>query len=212
MLNPLAMCAYTNESSLWPDHRVAAVLGFITRSFFYLLPFAKATGHHPRHSSPNVHRGYSLPTLSTGRQAAKGDKIIKPAGGFSLIEALVATAILGVGLMAIVGTFPFSIRANKGSELSSLASSYARTQLETLLTTSYDELNTGTVETRHHLASNPSDPIYTLERETVVNLVDANLNNSATDIGIKKISVTVYWPSRQGASSSLTLTSLLSTK
>ena len=39
-----------NEFSLWQDHRVSFILGFITRSLSKLLPFAKATGHHPRHS------------------------------------------------------------------------------------------------------------------------------------------------------------------
>jgi prepilin-type N-terminal cleavage/methylation domain-containing protein len=139
-------------------------------------------------------------------------KFTKNNQGFSLIEALVATAILTIGLMAIVGTFPFSIKANKGSELSSLASSYARTQLEAMLTTPYDSLSVGTIEARHHLAADSSDPIYVLERESVISLVDANLTNSITDIGMKKIAVTVYWPNRQGVSSSLTLTSLLSSK
>ena len=132
--------------------------------------------------------------------------------GFSLIEALVATALLGLGLMAVVSAFPFAMRANKGSEFSSLASAYARTKLEELLTTSYDELVAGTIEPRTRLAGSPSDPLYALERESAVTLVDSNLNNSAADVGLKKLTVTVYWPNRQGGSNSLTPTSLSSQK
>ncbi len=129
--------------------------------------------------------------------------------GFSLIEALVATAILALGLLAVLGAFPLAMRTNKEAERASLASVYARTKLEQLLTTSYDEVDTGTIETRARLSTDPANVAYTLERETTVTLVDANLNTSVSDVGLKKIATTVFWPNRQGGSKSLTLTSIL---
>lgn len=132
--------------------------------------------------------------------------------GFSLIEVLVAIAVLAVGLVAIVSIFPFAIKMNKGAEQQSLASSYARTKLEQILSSSYDEVNTGTIEQRAKVTLNPSDSAYALERQTTVTLVDANLNTSVTDIGLKKVQVTVYWPNRQGGDNTFVISSLLSNK
>ncbi|MFH1111579.1 MAG: prepilin-type N-terminal cleavage/methylation domain-containing protein [Patescibacteria group bacterium] len=132
--------------------------------------------------------------------------------GFSLIESLVATAILAIGLLAAVSAFPFSLKVNKGAEQTTLASAYAKTKLEELIAKPYDELTVGTVEPRAHLSADPNNPAHVLERQTVVSLVNVNLEPSAVDIGLKKIIVTVYWPSRGGGDNSLVLTSLLGTK
>lgn len=136
----------------------------------------------------------------------------KRSHGFSLIEVLVAIGILAVGLVAIISIFPFSIKANKGAELASVASSYARSQLEQVLATNYDDVGSGTIEARARVSSNPSDVAYVLERQTVVSFVDSSLNASGSDLGLKKIVVTVFWPNRQGSYNSLVLTSLLSNR
>lgn len=132
--------------------------------------------------------------------------------GFSLIEVLIAIAVLAVGLIAVISIFPFSIKTNKGAEQQSLASSYARTKLEQVLASSYDEVNTGTIEARARVTANPNDTAYPLERQTVVTFIDSNLNTSVSDVGLKKVVVTVYWPNRQGGDNTLVLTSILSNK
>lgn len=132
--------------------------------------------------------------------------------GFSLVEVVVATAVLTIGLITLVGLIPFAIKANKKAEFQSLASTYARTKLEQLLASPYDEIDAGTIEPRTKISSDPSNPAYALERQTVVTLLDSNLAASSSDQGLKKITVTVYWPNRLGSSGSLTLTSILSQK
>lgn len=132
--------------------------------------------------------------------------------GFTLIEVLVSIAIMTIGLITVVSIFPFSIRANKSAERQSLASSYARTKLEQLLTIAYDSVGTGTIEARARISNDPQNPAYTLERQTMVTLVDSNLNNSGTDVGLKKIQVTIFWSNRQGGDNSLVLTSILGQK
>ena len=131
--------------------------------------------------------------------------------GFSIIEVLVAVAVLSIGLITIIGLFPFSIQANKGAERQSLASSYARAKLEQMLITAYDEINTGTVEVKAALSNDPNNSAYGMQRQTVVTLVDGNLANSGTDVGLKKIVATVYW-SNKGVEQSLTLSSILAQK
>ncbi|MFH1866617.1 MAG: prepilin-type N-terminal cleavage/methylation domain-containing protein [Patescibacteria group bacterium] len=132
--------------------------------------------------------------------------------GFSLVEVMVATAILAVGLLAVMSIFPFSLQANKGAEQTSLASSYAKAKLEQLLVTPYDELGVGNVEPRAKLSSDPDDLAYSLERQTEVTLLDGNLVSSGSDVGLKKIAVSVFWSNRQGGDKSLVLTSILSQK
>lgn len=137
---------------------------------------------------------------------------IKNKTGFSLIEGLVAISIAAVALIAIISAFPLVLKSNKRTELESMASTYAKAKIEILLTTSYDEINTGTVEARARLSADPQNPAYNFERQTIVQLVDSNLNQTVTDIGLKKIVVTVYWKNNLSANNTLTITSLTAQK
>jgi prepilin-type N-terminal cleavage/methylation domain-containing protein len=132
--------------------------------------------------------------------------------GFSLIEGLVAIAIAAVVLVAVISVFPLVIKSNKHSELESMASVYAKAKIETILTTPYDELTVGTIEPRTKISSDPLNPAYNFERQAIIQLVDGNLNQTITDIGLKKITVTVYWANRFGGDNSLILSSLASQK
>ncbi len=132
--------------------------------------------------------------------------------GFSLIEGLVAISIMAVALITVLGAVPTTLQANKHAELESLASVYARAKLEGLLTTSYDELGTGTVEPRTVLSSDPANPASKLYRTSTVTLLDANFSQSSTDQGLKKITVTVDWPNPRGTLGTLSFSSVLSQK
>ena len=132
--------------------------------------------------------------------------------GFSLIEVMVATAILAVGMVAVISIFPLALRANKSAEQASLASVYARAKMEEVLVSPYDEILTGTLETRAKVSTDPNDVAYILEREAIVSYIDTDLNESQSDTGLKKITVTVYWSSRFGAEKSFILNSIISRK
>ncbi len=132
--------------------------------------------------------------------------------GFSLMEALVAVSILALTLVAVIGVFPLVLKMNKLAEQTTLASNYAKVKLEEILIKPYDEVGAGIIETRHRLSTNPQDRIYSIERQTEVTLVNANLQTSGTDVGLKKINVTMWWPGQFGATNSLTMTSLLGKK
>ncbi len=132
--------------------------------------------------------------------------------GYSLLEALVAVSILALTLVAVVGIFPFVLKINKLAEYTTLASNYAKSELEDILVKPYDEVEVGTIEARHRLSTNPQDQAYNIERQTIVTLVNAELLPSGSDLGLKKISVTVWWPGQFNATNSLTINSLLSKK
>ncbi|MCK5320760.1 hypothetical protein KAJ61_05230, partial [Candidatus Parcubacteria bacterium] len=49
------------------------------------------------------------------------------------------------------------------------------------------------VETRHSLGTATSSYLYLFERESVVKYVDADIQDSLADTGLKKISTTIYY-------------------
>lgn len=137
---------------------------------------------------------------------------IKKNSGFSLIEGLVAVSIAAVALIATMSAFPLVIKSNKRTEFESMASTYAKAKIETLLTTSYDEINTGTIEVKTRLSADPQNPAYNFERQTVVQLVNSNLTPTVIDVGLKKITVTVYWKDNLSGNNTLIVTSLTAQK
>lgn len=130
---------------------------------------------------------------------------------FGSLEALIATGVLAIGLLAIISLFPFILRLNKQAELSSMASALARAKIEELTILPYDQLTSGTIEPKAHVASDPSDPLYIFERQSTITLINSNLTSSQTDVGLKKIETTVYWP-QQGNQSSINLISIKANK
>lgn len=115
--------------------------------------------------------------------------------GFSLIEALVAVAILLIGILAISSAFPLALKINQTAEQATIATNLAQAKMEEIFSLGYNNLNIGTIEAKHRLAVNSSDPLYYYQRETAVEYVDSNLNHSDLETGMKKITTTVYWQS-----------------
>jgi prepilin-type N-terminal cleavage/methylation domain-containing protein len=117
---------------------------------------------------------------------------IKPTG-FTLIESAIAIFILLVGLVAVIAFFPFGIKIVGESQSETFAANLAQSKVEELKATNYDSLAVGTIEAKHRLSSDASDPLYDYQRQTIVQTVDSNLNTNATDVGLKKVTITVYW-------------------
>lgn len=113
--------------------------------------------------------------------------------GFSLLEVIVAFAILAVGFIAIMSSFPYGISINKGAENTTVASNLARQKVEELISSGYGNVNTGTIEAKHRLSDDQASYLYAFKRETSVNYIDGNLAATSTDAGMKKISTTVYY-------------------
>ena len=119
--------------------------------------------------------------------------------GFTLLEAVFAISILLIGLVAIVQFFPFAAKIIGDSQSLTTTSNLALAKIEELKSSSYDELTVGTIEAKHRLSSDPSSYLYQYQRQTVIETVNGNLDPSGSDIGLKKITVTVFWHSRIGS-------------
>lgn len=133
--------------------------------------------------------------------------------GISMIEAILAVAVLTIGILVIVTLFPFALKISKSSEQETIAADLAQAKIEEIFSLGYNDISNGIVEARHHLASDPQNPFYDYERQTVVQLVNGNLANSATDLGLKKVTVTVFYKTPMlNSSSSLPVSIIISQK
>ena len=130
--------------------------------------------------------------------------------GFTLVEALVATLVIGVGLVAVLSLFPLTARSNKSAEQTSLASTVAKAKLEDLVSTSYDELTVGTIEPLTAVTTNSTSPLYGFKRQTAVTLLDSTLHTTNTDVGLKQITVTVSWPAKGGGTNTFAISTIRS--
>lgn len=125
-------------------------------------------------------------------------KLLNNSKGFTLIESTVAIAILMVGIWTVVQSFPIAIRIIGDSQNLTVASNLTVAQIEEIGSLDYDLIGTGTIETKQPVSSDPNSYLNNYQRQTVVELIDSNFNTSATDIGLKKITVTVFWTSPIG--------------
>ena len=111
--------------------------------------------------------------------------------GFTIAEILVAITVFTIGILAVVQVFPLHRRLARISEKATVANYLAQEQFEKLFSLPYSEVTPGTYEIRAPLAAAGDFSQY--ERETLVELVDANYQPSGTDLGLKKAMINVYF-------------------
>lgn len=118
--------------------------------------------------------------------------------GFTIVEAMVAITVLLVGIVAITAFFPLSLKIIGDSEATTTATNMVMAKIEEVQAMPYDEIVVGQFEAKHRLSANSNDYLYHFQRSTTVSYLDQNFNESLTDIGLKKISVSSYWISALG--------------
>lgn len=114
--------------------------------------------------------------------------------GITLIEIMISITILAVGILGIVQVFPQGISTEKSIALASITEQLAQAKIEELMSFNYDSLNIGILENKVPINNDLSSPFYNFKRSVVVDLIDNNFNTTSTDIGLKKITVTIYQP------------------
>ena len=115
--------------------------------------------------------------------------------GFTIIEALVAMTMIAFLSIGIMQSFIFGLSIIKKTEQMDQALALAQDKIEELKAAKYDSYGMGCLE------CSGAGPLpldlngkKNYARRTVVNYLDPNtLNNSATDMGLKKIDVSVYY-------------------
>jgi prepilin-type N-terminal cleavage/methylation domain-containing protein len=119
----------------------------------------------------------------------------KSGRGFTLIELMIAIFILSVGILAVFLMFPLGIQIMKSSEMATIGTQLSQEKVEEVISCSYEIISVGLT------TESPLPPPFdAYRRETRVSCVDPllGLQEVATDQGIKKIEVTVFWKSPLG--------------
>ena len=110
--------------------------------------------------------------------------------GFTLIEVMIAILILLDGVLVVLQLFPLGYGVEQANQMKNQAVFLCQEKIETMISEPYKDIAVGTID------ENPmASPFQRFERETKVSYVDSNLNESTSDIGLKKIEVTVSWQS-----------------
>lgn len=104
-----------------------------------------------------------------------------------------ALSLFMVGMVSILQIFPINRRYLTQSAQTTRAVYTAQEQIERLRAEPYDELTTGTYEARQAMSATAGDPYTEIERQTVIALIDSNRAVTQTDVGLKRVTVTVYW-------------------
>jgi len=118
--------------------------------------------------------------------------------GFTLIELLIAIILVAGGLMVLMQLMGVAIFADSDLEYSLIALNLANEKLEELKDDGYSHanLNTGT-----HTESSISGFDSIDQRQWTVGYVDANLDSSVSDTGLKDVTVEVQWTQKGGTQS-----------
>ena len=140
-------------------------------------------------------------------------KILRSRHGLTMIEVMVSMMIISIAFAGLMQSFPLGLAINKESENSSFAYYLAQEKLEALYSLDYDGIATGVIETKGRVSPDPNDYRHSFMRQTSVSYVDSDLNDSLSDTGLKKITVTVYYPDALAKNEkSYNITTLISKK
>ncbi len=114
--------------------------------------------------------------------------------GLSILEILVAFSIISFVFIAIMVSFPKGISITKRAENNTVAFYLAQDKIEEIYSLGYENINMGEIEIKARLSGDSNNYLYAFFRETKVNYVDGNIEETEIDTGLKKISTTVYYP------------------
>lgn len=120
-------------------------------------------------------------------------KVSKNRRGFTLLEVMIAFSILVLVFISLSSSLPVGLAINKAAKNSTIAFYLAQEKAEELFSTDYDVIGTGEIETKGRLSNDSDSYLYYFQRETEVIYVDGDLDESATDTGLKKVSINVYY-------------------
>lgn len=115
--------------------------------------------------------------------------------GFTIIEAVVAVAILSIAFVAIIQIFPGTIGLNTNSKRLTVATHLAQQKLEEFVATPYSYI------------SLESDPSFTNFTESGFYDFAWKAKITQEDTDLKKIEVTVSWDNQKGSITVSTLRS-----
>lgn len=117
--------------------------------------------------------------------------------GFTLVELLIAIFILTMGILGILAIFPMASKVEKDNRMLTIAIQLGQEKMEETLSQYYSEISVGAVVEGYGTIT--SFPFH--KRLIRIGYYDPlNYATTDTDLGIKKIEMTISWRSSLGAS------------
>jgi len=133
-------------------------------------------------------------------------KFKKP--GFTLAEAIIAAAVLGIAVVAIMQAFPSGIKTSSLSRRTTIATNLAQSALEETTSQTYGDI---TFLPKQRVSNDENSSFYQFYKQIDVAFVDTNLNETANDTGLKKVVATISWL-EQGNEKQVQIPTLISNK
>ena len=122
------------------------------------------------------------------------NKIQRNAAGIGLIEIMISITVLSIGILGLLQAFPQATSTQRTIENQTIANQLAQEKIENFSAIAYENITVGAIENAVRISSDPSSEYYRFKRTVIVELVDQNMQASAADIGLKKITVKIEWP------------------
>lgn len=118
---------------------------------------------------------------------------MKRKSAFTFVELLIALTLFMVGMLSVLQIFPANRALLEQNSLTAQAVFLAQKEMETLRTVPYDSLTVGNYTERQAMSGTPTDIAYPFEKQIVVKYLDTNRQESANDVGIKQVDLTLFW-------------------
>lgn len=109
--------------------------------------------------------------------------------GFSLLELIIAMAVLAVGLVGVLQIFPIGLRASQRAAMMTKAAFLAQTKIEDVKLAGFDAIT----------SLPPKIPLSGRENndfEWNISIEEAGLDGLAANDNVRKITVKITWPER----------------
>lgn len=113
--------------------------------------------------------------------------------GLTLLEVLLATAILGFALLTLVGVFSSGLKLARQSREATAATSLARSCLERIRDLGFDRLPPGNLSFTGQPATGPFPPLPYPRQEVDGHLYTVNVTLTEAGLYLKEVRVQVGW-------------------
>jgi len=135
---------------------------------------------------------------------------MKPKRGFTILELMIALSLFMIGMLSVLQIFPANRRLQEQNALATQAVFLAQEEMEKIRTIPYGSLTVGEYMPRQIMSEAPSESgdtpygnlvqvvgfdnsSYPFEKEITVKYLDSNRQQSANDLGLKQVDLTIYW-------------------
>jgi len=127
---------------------------------------------------------------------------------FTLLEVLFAIGIFTIGILSVFTLIPLSAKLSNATEKEVAASNLSQGIMDETINLGYEQIpvnDSGIV----NYTDNTASPFIGYKKRLIIDWVDTNLQASATETGLKRIKIIIYWK-QNGSDKNYSLATLIS--